>query len=127
MLVSKVTTHAELEQVRQIRNACREWMTHDTGEIAPDDQVSWWQAAERELYLFDGVAYALLTERDGETWISLGVLPEHRGRGIGTRIYQLFPTALAEIRKDNQASRRAAEKAGHKIVSETKDLVVMQG
>ena len=127
MLVSRVTTLDELEQVRQIRNACREWMTHDTKHIGSAQQWAWWNSAPRELYLFDSVAYALLTQRDGETWISLGVLPEHRGKGIGTRIYRLFPKALAEIRKDNLASRRAAEKAGHKIVSETKDLVVMQG
>lgn len=101
-------------------------MTRDTREIDPDDQASWWDAAERDLYLFDSVAYALITERDGETWISLGVLPEHRGKGIGTRIYQLFPTTTAEIRADNIASRNAAEKAGFKIVSETEDLVVMR-
>lgn len=126
MLVSRVQTAAQLERVRQIRNACREWMTRDTREIDPDDQVSWWNAAERELYLFDGVAYALLTQREGETWISLGVLPEHRGKGLGTRIYRLFPTAHAEIRADNAASRRAAEKAGYMLIEDRGKTVVMR-
>ena len=101
-------------------------MTRDTAEIDPDDQASWWDAEERELYLFDSVAYALITERNGETWISLGVLPEHRGKGIGTRIYQLFPHANAEIRVDNVASRRAAQKAGFWIVSEREGVLVMR-
>lgn len=101
-------------------------MTRDTAEIDPDDQASWWNAEERELYLFDSVAYALVTRRDGERWISLGVLPEYRGKGLGTRIYQLFRDINAEIRADNPASLRAAEKAGYEVVSAGEEIVVMR-
>lgn len=127
MLVSRVQTPAEVERVREIRNACREWMTYDTHEIGTDEQESWWNAGERDLYLFDNVAYALITERDGKKWISLGVLPEHRGKGLGTRIYEfLSQNVFAEIRTDNVASRRSAEKAGYRVVSESEGLVVMR-
>ena len=100
-------------------------MTRDTGHIGAAQQWAWWNCAPRELYLFDDVAYALVTERDGREWISLGVLPDQRGRGIGTAIYQLFRDVSAEIRADNIASRRAAEKAGYAVISQADGLVVM--
>ena len=126
MRVEKVQHLDQVEQVRGIRNSCREWMTRDTRHIGSAQQWSWWNAAPRELYLCDDVAYALITERDGRKWISLGVLPDERGRGIGTAIYQLFRDVFAEIRSDNHASRRAAEKAGYTLVSDDGEVVVMQ-
>ncbi len=126
MRVSYVATIADLERVRLIRNACREWMTGDRHEIGPAEQLFWWRDEPRRLWLFDDVGYAYLSEREGRTWISLGVLPEYRGLGLGSHIYSLFPDVWAEIRADNKASRRAAEKAGYELVSEDGDLVLMR-
>jgi GNAT superfamily N-acetyltransferase len=101
-------------------------MTRDTREITPGMQAAWWRP-EHELWLFDGVGYALLSEREVKTWISLGLLPEARGRGLGTRIYRHFTGVWAEIRSDNIASRRAAEKAGYVLSSDDGERAVMHG
>lgn len=127
MHVRKVTTLADLERVREIRNDCRQWMTRDRRYIDAEQQRKWWEAVPRDLWLFDGAAYALITERDRRRWISLGVAREHRGKGLGTAIYAHFPGVWAEIRRDNAASLRAAEKAGYVVEREQGRVVVMHG
>ena len=123
----RVETHGQLERVRFIRNVCREWMTHHTQYIGPAEQSAWWHREDPELWLFDYLGYAHISRRNLRRWISLGVLPEARGKGLGTRIYSSFDDVWAEIRSDNVASRRAAEKAGYKLMSEGDGLVVMRG
>ena len=123
----RVETHGQLERVRFIRNVCREWMTHYTCYIGPGEQYAWWQREDPELWLFDYLGYALISRRNLRRWISLGVLPEARGKGLGTRIYSSFDDVWAEIRSDNIASRRAAEKAGYAFVEEMDGVVVMHG
>ena len=123
----RVETLEQLERVRFIRNSCREWMTYHTKHIGAAEQYAWWRREDPELWLFDDVGYALISRRNLRRCISLGVLPEARGKGLGTRIYSSFDDVWAEIRSDNVASRRAAEKAGYKLMSEGDGLVVMRG
>jgi GNAT superfamily N-acetyltransferase len=119
-----VTTPAEVEAMRVIRNAGREWMTHDASEISPQQQARWWAERDPErvrawlaMHGQEALGYGLLTWRGGRWWGSLAVKPEARGKGIGTSIYQFLadvcPDDLwVEIRDDNQASLAAAYKAG---------------
>ena len=123
----RVETYEQLELVRRIRNICRKWMTHHTKYIGYAEQYAWWQREDPELWLFDDVAYALISRRNLRRWISLGVLPEARGKGLGTRIYSSFDDVWAEIRSDNIASRRAADKAGYTLIEEMDGVVVMHG
>lgn len=102
-------------------------MTRDTEHISCEQQQEWWAAEPRDLWLFDNVAYALLTKREGKTWISLGIFPYCRGSGLGTRIYAHFPGVWAEIQAHNLASIHAAEKAGYEMCSNDGRLVVMRG
>ena len=56
---------------------------------------------------------------DGDE-ISYTVAPEHRGKGVSTVMLvearQKFGSKRARIKRDNLASRRAAENAGHSVV-----------
>lgn len=120
-----------LMRVAAIRNAGRDWYTRNTHFIEPQEQIDWFLSGERDLWVADYfglvVGYALLDHRpDGTTWIGLGVDPAYHGRGIGEQIYRRFPS-FAEIRADNIASRRAAEKAGYVLLREDGDKVVMRG
>lgn len=117
----------DVERVRVIRNAGRQWMTRNTDEITPEQQGTWWQREGRNhrLYLFtaDGVdvGFGMCRVVDGREWITLAVHPDHRGRGYGTWIYRALgsPGLCAEIRKDNEASRRAALRAGYVLEDST--------
>lgn len=119
----------DLLRVAEIRNAGREWFTGDTEEIPPAAQIVWFCEEPRDLWVarIDGevVGFALLSDRDGKTWIGLGVDPAHQGKGIGTCLYARFFDVWAEIREDNWASRKAAAKAGYRVVSEGDGKVVM--
>ena len=135
MRVRAVTTDEDLETLRQIRNAGREWMTRDTSEITPEQQRAWWQQRDPEtclVFLFSDkgtdVGYGLLRRIDDYWWCSLAVKPEHRGNGYGTGIYQwlgaTWGAVWAEILIANKASQIAALKAGFELV-EVKDKVAV--
>lgn len=121
---------SDLEFVRLTRNAGRKHFTRDNREVSPEDQELWWKTGAFDLDIFeteDGepVGYALLTVREfrgaPREFISLAVAPEHQGKGWGTEIYRHYRHQLAEIRADNHASRRAAEKAGYQQIAVTLD------
>lgn len=72
----------------------------------------------------DGTPVGMVRIMPGEggepRWVSIVVAPEHRGKGFGARILTAARGArpihaaplLAEVHRDNAASRRAFEKAG---------------
>jgi ribosomal protein S18 acetylase RimI-like enzyme len=125
-------TAEDIEAVRVIRNNGREWMTGDTSEIDAERQAEFWRSLDPSLVRLyvaelDGavVGYGLLRQPlYGAWWVSLAVAPDHRGRGIGAELYarlaELAGTYVwAEIRRDNIASQRAAEKAGYSRAGST--------
>jgi len=128
MDVRPVTTEDEVEIVRQIRNAGRQWMTRHTDEISPAQQRAWWAGLDHagtKLYLFSiavtPIGYGMLRLLDGRVWCSLAVWPHERGQGHGTAIYrylahcQLGWDVWAEIYADNTPSLRAALRAGYTL------------
>jgi RimJ/RimL family protein N-acetyltransferase len=89
------------------------------------DHVAWLtrrlDRADPALFIAEHEGLAVATFRvddDGE--LSYTVAPEHRGRGIASALLVLvaerFGSLRAEIKHDNLASIRAAEKAGHHVV-----------
>lgn len=121
----RVMTDRDAERLRVLRNTGREWMTGSTEEITTEAQARFWSGHDPErlqAYLFAGGdgAGVLSLRADGRWWITLMVDPAKRGHGIGTEIYRLLSLAQplggvihAQIRPDNFASIRAAEKAGY--------------
>lgn len=134
-----VGTDADVEALRQLRNAGREWL-RDTREISEREQRSWWltrDAARLRACLItndagDVIGAGVLSLRADRWWITVLVAPERRGRGVGTFIYRLLACAppgpvWAEIRKDNTASVRAATAAGYQLIERSNGLVLMRG
>lgn len=82
----------------RVRNACREGMTHDTGTITMEQQAQFFlklqKGDEYEAYLlvdherhvYTAVGYGLL-KWDGEKyWMTAGLTPSMRGRGLSRLI-----------------------------------------
>lgn len=137
LFVRPVATQAEVETMRQIRNACRHWMTRHRNFISALQQIQWWKSRPLELQAFlysvehEPVGFGLLRLENGKSWATLGILAPWRSKGIGTAIYRHLITTCEntlwiEVRNDNIASFTAATKAGFELVSEDSAIRVLK-
>lgn len=123
-----VTTLEQVETMRLLRNACREWMTRDTSEISQKRQSLWWGMLDKEktrCYLLMLVArerpldtthpslatlgYGVVNSKDGFDWLSGGLASSWRGQGYGKRLFRLLVDACAlppklEVLRFNEAA-----------------------
>lgn len=96
-------------------------MSRDTSELVMEDHVGW---LNRRLPLTDPGLY--IAEEDGHTVgtvridhdeISYTVAPLHRRKGIGEAMLikarEMFGQKIAKVKRDNVASVKVAERAGH--------------
>lgn len=96
--------------------------THDSIDLAT--HAAWLRRrlsqADPGLYVVERGGIAVGTIRIDSEEISYTVAPAFRGQGLGTAMLTLahekFGAKQARIRRDNLASQRAAEKAGHIVV-----------
>jgi GNAT superfamily N-acetyltransferase len=103
VMAHRVETAEQVEQMRRIRNLCRETFCHDTREIDVDQQQRWWMENRLRVkawlyytrnehggsYLgqFTLVGYGMLRlGADGCWWNSIAVLPMYQGWGYGRAI-----------------------------------------
>lgn len=96
-------------RMRAIRNTCRRYMTYDTSRIGVFRQAVWYYRtyrrgrAARTLFgylLWDGgraVGYGLVSRARGRWWVTGGLVPGARGRGLGKRLFA-FLTVAAIVR-----------------------------
>ena len=72
------------------------------------------------LYIAEDNGDRVGTVRIDEDEISYTIAPAHRGKGVSTRMLiearNKFGSKQARIKRDNLASQRAAENAGHSVV-----------
>lgn len=136
-----VTTGAQAEVVRQLRNSCREFMTRYTGNISEEQQQEWWakRPEDLQLHLFrvgaTNVGYGLIRSMDdgGERrpWLSGGLAPEWRGMGFGSQLFaKLVDVAgrpcMLEVRQLNNPAKRIYEKLGFREVRTEHGIVTME-
>lgn len=98
-------------------------MSFNTVPVLWDDHLDWLKSRLQcdipDLYIaeIDGVPIGTV-RIDGET-INYAIAPEKRGNGYATAMlleaHRLFGPKHAEIKSDNVASIRAAERAGHHV------------
>lgn len=120
------------KRMSAIRNTCKDTMTQHTQIITDDQQTSWWLSLDHSTcrcWLFaidDGgvepifVAYGMLRLLDGKWWESRGILPEFRGKGLGTIIVEFLvkqcdDDVWSDILSMNTAAIRSAEIAGLRV------------
>jgi GNAT superfamily N-acetyltransferase len=135
-----LTTPEQAQQIREVRNNARQYMTRHTEHITPQQQARWFTIYctdpnqymflyYNEYYCLVGYGYVVL--RNNQYWGSLVVKPEFQGAGIGTMIYQDMITnyhdVWIEIYADNAESLGAAVKSGFKQMYVTDNIVIMRG
>lgn len=127
-----VTTWPQAQELRALRNECREYMTGDTAEITREQQLEFFETrilpgdVRACLLRRDGraVAYGVLRKDRAGGWLmSCGVTASARGQGLGTAVVRMV-TAMAsdtgrpvrlEVWQDNAAARAVYEKAGYAV------------
>jgi ribosomal protein S18 acetylase RimI-like enzyme len=133
----------DVETLRLIRNSCREFMTRDQRAITRAGQQAWWQDRDPETvrcYVFEiaGLAagYGLIRLEDGPggegraAWLSGGLRPVYRGRGLGRPLFQQL-IALApeqpwlEVLVDNERAIRLYTSLGFRVISRSETALTL--
>jgi len=134
----EVREPAQVEAMRQIRNECRQYMTHSQREITPEQQEAWWRGLDHDntlAYLFtepekdeDYVGYGLVRRIDGKMNVSYGLRSSARGRGLGTEMVQFILDACqgdawGDLLESNTAIWHIDQKLGFVELSRTDGVI----
>jgi GNAT superfamily N-acetyltransferase len=141
-LTFRAANNFDMYDVMEIRNNGREFMTHNTDVITPEQQYDWWMSKDDNLYKIWLATTKLLgseivigfgmlrTMPDGLVWGTLAVNPEYRGLGVGTAIYKFLAQQAnddvwIEVLEMNAASYKAALNAGYEVYYAGTDVITL--
>lgn len=142
-LLIEVETLAQAEILRGVRNVCREFMTRNQNYISQEQQIKWFESLDRSIYQpylvytndSQVLGYCVIALIDGLPWLTAGLLPEHRGRGLGGRVFQTmmnwcwannYPCVMLDVLKTNVSAHGLYLKLGFVDVEETDRVWVMR-
>lgn len=144
LVFKRVTTLAEAETLRVIRNKCKNFMTRSTEEISYEQQQEWFKTAYKkyELYIAYAVeygacvvdaGYGLIHLNEGEYMLSGGLVPEYRDKGLGSILFKflvdncnkLQPIRL-EVLKNNTRAFKTYEKLNFVVTGENDKVYFME-
>lgn len=128
--------------VRNIRNACRLFMTRDRSFIGLWRQLLWWREYSRQInkkkmrcYLVyfnkKAIGYGLVRINDNKVWISGGIFKEYRGKGYGKQLFQKLCNVVdpepvyLEVLKNNTVAYNLYQRIGFKIIKERNTVITM--
>ena len=144
IVFKRVTTPAEAEILRTIRNKCREYMTRSTDYITPEQQEEWFKTAFRKYDLY--IAYAIehgvcivdagfgvVHKNEDEFLLTGGLVSEYRDKGLGKVIFKFLvdqchkslPIRL-EVLKTNTRAYKTYEGLNFKVTGENEKLIFME-
>ena len=129
---------ADAEQLFQWRSdPLTRAASHDSAEFRWDEHLKWLEATltnpDRRLLVAEddsGPVGTVRLDREAGVWLmSWAVAPERRGAGVGSEIVasivDRMPEPLrAEVKIENVASRRIAEKAGLNLIATAGEILV---
>lgn len=105
-VIKLVNTKKDAEKLREVRNSCREFMTHHTDVISKTQQLDWFlnlDTKKIQPFLFlkekEVVGYGLINYKDQYPWITGGLLPEYRGQGMGKLLFITLITLCRELKE----------------------------
>ena len=144
LVFKRVTTSNEAEMLRIIRNQCKNYMTRNTSEITPEEQLEWFKTAYKKYELYIAYAiehgvcivdagYGLIHLNEKEYMLTGGLVPEYRDKGLGTNLFKFLidncnkqiPIRL-EVLKDNIRALKTYEKLNFTTTGETDKIFIME-
>ena len=144
IVFKRVTTPAEAEILRTIRNKCREYMTRSTDFITPEQQEEWFKTAFRkyDLYIAYAIEYGVcivdagfgvVHKNEDEFLLTGGLVPEYRDKGLGKVIFKFLvdqchkslPIRL-EVLKTNTRAYKTYEGLNFKVTGQNDNLYFME-
>lgn len=144
LFFKRVTTPAEAEILRTIRNECRSYMTRSTDYITEEQQREWFKTAFRKYDLY--IAYAIefgacivdagfgvVHKNDDEFLLTGGLLPSYRDMGLGKVVFKFLvdqchkslPIRL-EVLKENTRALKTYESLNFKTIGENEKVYFME-
>lgn len=126
--------------MRRVRNACSSMMTRDTSKIGRMRQIWWWYRRPEGLipYVIEHhtgiVGYGIMLIEGRHGWLTAGLLREHRGKGIGTKVFRdLKARALhrslmpaLEVMDFNKAAIAVYQKLGFRELHRNGPVITME-
>lgn len=144
LVYKKVTTEAEAEMLRGIRNECKDFMTRSTAFITKDQQTEWFKTAAEKYDLFIcyevaagavivDAGYGVIHKNADESLLTGGLLPQYRNKGLGQNVFQYLidqcdrskPIRL-EVLKTNKRAFSVYDRLGFIVMSEDDRIYNME-
>lgn len=147
LVVMKTVKNAEeVEELRNIRNECRSFMTRHNQTISPQQQQEWWNKLDKDtnkLYLLhkviDGVVsyiigYGYIRVENNEVLLTGGLNESERCKGHGTQLFKYLvenakqfklPIKL-ELLKTNTRAFAVYNSIGFRVVHDDGQNIYME-
>lgn len=144
LFFKRVTTQAEAEILRTIRNECRTYMTRSTDHITEEQQQEWFKTAFRkyDLYIVYAVEYGVaivdagfgvVHKNEDEFLLTGGLLPSYRDMGLGKVVFKFLvdqchkslPIRL-EVLKENTRALKTYESLNFTTIGENDKVYFME-
>lgn len=145
LFFKRVSTHADAEVLRNIRNACRSFMTRSSKYITAEQQTEWFKTAhlKYELYIVCAIEDSVIIVDIGFGVIHLeseqylltgGLTHDYRDKGLGLPLFQFLinnckkqlPIRL-EVQSGNLRAIKLYENLGfYCLGNEENDVLLME-
>jgi GNAT superfamily N-acetyltransferase len=132
---------SDIEDLRLIRNQCRDFMTRNNNVITAEEQKKWYNSIDKNKlipYLFlqdtDKIGYGIIRIESDYCLLTGGLIENFRNKGLGYNLFnslclesnKLKKDIKLEVLKTNTRAFKLYEKMGFVVTAESDSLYFMK-
>jgi len=146
LVMTVIHTDSDVEELRKIRNLCKDFMTRNTSTISEEQQKKWYSTLDKDnnkLYLLHKIHYGVAVEpvgygyirvEDGFVLLTGGLVEAERGKGYGSTLFNYLvqnsksfnlPIKL-EVLKSNMVAFSVYNKIGFRVIGDDGKIIKME-